>query len=235
MQRLVASSLLSLSLALALPAPFALAQNPAPDALLRSVADEVIDKLKLEQDAYAANPAKMAALVETRILPLFDFVQMTRLAAARHWHLATPEQQRVLAEEFKTLLVRTYATALTQYRDEAIVFRQLRAVPQDATVTVRSEVKQPGRERMTLDYDLEETPEGWKIYGVKLAGVCLITTYRDVFSEKIRDGGVDGLIAFLADSNRGGSSRFKAIKTAFWEKSQVMYAIFQKIIRSGWR
>lgn len=233
MQHLLAKSVLSL--ALALVAPAALAHGLAPDALLRSVAVEVLDEIRQDRQFYAANPMKLAAVVETRILPLFDFVHMTQLAAARGWRLATPEQQAVLAEEFKKLLVRTYATALAQYRDEVIVFKQLRAAPLDATVTVRSEVKQPGKERMTLDYEMERTPAGWKIYGVKVAGVCLVTTYRDVFAEKVRDGGVDGLIAFLANENRGASSRFNAIKASFWEQSRVMYAIFQKAIRSGWQ
>ena len=222
-----------LLLALALAAPASLAQGVAPDALLRAVTVEVIDKIKQEQELHAVDPAKVAALVETRILPLFDFVHMTRLAMARNWRLATPEQQRVLTEEFKTLLVRTYSTALAHYRGEVIDVKQLRAPPLGSEVTVRSDVKQPGKERMTLDYEMEKTPAGWKIYDVKVAGVCLVTTYRDLFAEKVRDGGVDGLIKFLVDENRGGGSRFNSIKTSFWEKSRVMYAIFQNVFRSG--
>jgi phospholipid transport system substrate-binding protein len=231
MQELVVKYVLLLALALAAPA--SLAQGVAPDALLRAVTVEVIDKIKQEQELHAVDPAKVAALVETRILPLFDFVHMTRLAMARNWRLATPEQQRVLTEEFKTLLVRTYSTALAHYRGEVIDVKQLRAPPLGSEVTVRSDVKQPGKERMTLDYEMEKTPAGWKIYDVKVAGVCLVTTYRDLFAEKVRDGGVDGLIKFLVDENRGGGSRFNSIKTSFWEKSRVMYAIFQNVFRSG--
>lgn len=222
-----------LLLALALAAPASLAQGLAPDALLRTVSVEVIDKIKQEQLHRAADPAKVTALVETRILPLFDFDHMTRLAVARNWRLATPEQQRVLTEEFKTLLVRTYSTALAHYSGEVIHFKQLRAAPPLGEVTVRSEVKQPGKERMTMDYEMAKTPAGWKIYNVKVADVCLVSTYRDVFAEKVRDGGVDGLINFLADENRGGGSRFNSIKASFWEKSRVMYAIFQNVFRSG--
>ena len=218
--------------ALALAAPGSLAQGVAPDALLRAVTVEVIDQIKQVQEPPAARSAKVAALVETRILPLFDFAHMTRLAMARNWRLATPEQQRVLTEEFKTLLVRTYSTALAHYRGEVIEVKPLRMAPLASEVTVRSEVKQPGTERMTLDYEMEKTPAGWKIYEVKVAGVCLVTTYRDVFAEKVREGGVDGLIRFLADENRRGSSRFNSIKTAFWEKSRVMYAIFQHVFRN---
>jgi phospholipid transport system substrate-binding protein len=222
-----------LLLALALAAPASLAQGVAPDALLRAVTVEVIDKIKQDQALQAVDPAKVAALVETRVLPLFDFVHMTRLAMARNWRLATPEQQTMLTQEFKTLLVRTYSTALAQYRGEVIDVKQLRAAPLGTEVTVRSEVKQAGKEPMTLDYHMEKTPAGWKIYDVKVAGVRLVTTYREVFAEKIRDGGVDGLIKSLADGNRGGGSRFNSIKTAFWEKSRVMYAIFQNVFGSG--
>ena len=99
---------------------------------------------------------------------------MTRLALARNWHLATPEQQRVVTDEFRTLLMRTYVNALARYRDELIVFKRLRTAPRGNGVTVRSEVKQPGKERTTLDYEMEKTPAGWKIYNIKVADVCLI-------------------------------------------------------------
>lgn len=222
-----------LLLALALAASAALAQDVAPDALLRAVSVKVFDTLRGERGPQASDPAKVAVLVETMILPLFDFVQMTRLAAARNWRLATPEQQRVLTEEFKTLLVRTYSTALANYSGQVIDFKQLRAAPLDSEATVRSEVKQPGKARMTMDYEMEKTQTGWKIYDVKVAGVRLVTTYRDVFAERVRDGGVDGLIKFLADGNRGGGSRFNSVKNSFWEKSQLMYAIFQNMLQSG--
>lgn len=231
MRDLVAKYLLLLALALAAPA--SLAQGLAPDALLRAAADEVIAQIKYDPEFEAADAAKFAALVDARIMPLFDFVHMTRLAMARNWRLATPEQQRMLTEEFKKLLVRTYSTALAQYGDEVINFRQLRAVPLETEVTVRSEVKQAGKEPMTLDYDMEKTAAGWKIYDVKVAGVRLVTTYREIFAEKVREGGVDSLIKSLADGNQGRSSRFNAIKTAFWEKSRVIYAIFQNVFRSG--
>ena len=131
------------------------------------------------------------------------------------------------------LLVRTYSTALTHYRGEVIEFKRLRAALRDTEVTVRSEVKQSGKERMTLDYDMQKTPAGWKIYDVKVAGVRLVTTYREIFGEKVRDSGVDGLIKSLVAWNRGGSSKFNSVKTAFWEKFHVMYAIFRNAIQSG--
>jgi len=221
-----------LLLALALAAPASPAQGVAPDALLRTVKFEVIDKITQDQELRAADPAKVAALVETRVLPLFDFVHMTRLAMARNWHLASPEQQELLTEEVRTLLARTYSNALAQYRGEVIHFRQLRAAPLDTEVTVRSDVKQAGKELMTLDYHMENTPAGWLIYDVKVADVRLVTTYRDLFAEKIRAGGVDGLIKFLVNENRGGDSGFNSIKSAFWEQSWVMYTVFKN---SYWR
>ena len=220
------------ALLLALFAPAALAQS-APDALLRAVADEVISELHQARDFQAADQAKIADLVEAKVLPLFDFVRMTRLALARNWHLATAEQRRILTEEFKTLLVRTYSTALARYRGEDIVFKQVRAASSEKEATVRSEVKQSGRERMFVDYEMENTPQGWKIYGVKVAGVCLVSNYRDLFNEKVREGGVSGLIMFLAERNRGEESRFKTIQASFWEKSRVFYAILQKALRGG--
>jgi phospholipid transport system substrate-binding protein len=231
MRQLLTKCVLLLAAAPAAPALFA--QGVAPDALLRAVTFEVIETIKQDQQLHAVDPAKVMVLVETRIAPLVDFDRLTRLAMARNWVLATPEQQRVLTAEFKTLLVRTYSTALAHYRGEVIVFKQLRAAPLDTEVTVKSEVKQPGEERVTLDYVMEKTPAGWRIYDVKVGGVRMVTTYRDVFAEKVRDGGVDGLIKFLADENRGGGSRFNAIKTSFWEKSRVMYAIFQNMVRSA--
>ncbi len=223
----------ALLLTLGLAAPAALAQVLAPDALLRAVTAEVIAEIKQDQRLQAADPAKLANLVETRILPLFDTVHMTRLAMAHNWNLATPEQQRILTEEFKTLLVRTYSTTLGHYRDEVIYFKRPRVSAVDSEVTVRSEVKQTGKEPMTLDYQMENTPAGWKIYDVKVAGVRLVTTYREVFAEKVRDVGVDGLIKSLAAGNRGGGSRFNSIKTSFWEQSRVMYALFENMFHSG--
>src|SRR5512140_810553 len=222
-----------LLLAFMLAAPASMAQALAPDALLRQAAFDVLDSIRHDPGLPGADPAKVAALVETRILPLFDFAHMTRLAAARNWHLATPEQRSRLTEEFRTLLVRTYSSALERYRGEQIVFKQTRAAPSAEEATVRSEVIQPGKERMTLDYDLQKTAAGWKIYNVKLADVSLISTYCEVFAEKVRAGGVDGLIKFLADENRGSGSRFNSIANSFWEKSKVMYAIFQNVFRTA--
>lgn len=222
-----------LLLALALVPPVSLAEGAAPDLLLRAAADDVIGKIKFDRELQALVPARAEVLVEGSLVPLFDFSHMTKLAVARNWNLATPAQQSTITEEFKKLLVRTYSTALARYQGETVDFKQLRTAPQSNNVTVRSELKQPGNQKTTLDYEMERTPAGWKIYNVKIADVCLVSTYRDIFAEKVREGGVDGLIQFLAQENRGGASRFNAIETDFWEKSRLVYAIFQKVLRSG--
>ncbi len=211
------------------------AQAAPPEALLQTVADRLIDEIRQDPGLRSSDPARIETLVESRIVPLFDFERMTRLAAARNWSLATPEQQQAITEEFRALLVRTYSSALARYSGERVVFKPLRAPSPDSEVTVRSEVKQAGKERTTLDYDMIKTPAGWRIYNVKFADVCLVSTYRDVFAEKVRHDGIDGLIKFLAEENNGGGSRFNTIKRSFWEKSRVMYAILQDALRAALR
>ncbi len=195
---------LALALMAALAAPLASAQDVAPDVLLKSVTAEVIAIIRQDADIQAGNPAKVAELVETRILPHFDFVRMTQSAVARNWQLATPEQQQALTEEFRTLLVRTYSAALSGYRDQVVEYKPLRAEPGATEVTVRSDMRQPGRERLNIDYDMEKTPAGWKVYDIKIAGVSLVTTYRGTFATRVRDGGIEGLIKSLWDKNRQG-------------------------------
>lgn len=202
-----------LLLALALAAPVLPAQEAAPNAMLQSVTLEVIAALKQERDLHGGNPKQVASLLETKVLPLFDFPRMTQIAVARNWRLATPQQQAALTTEFRTLLVRTYSTVLSSYRDQVIEFRGMRSAPADTEVTVKSVVKQSGTAPVPMDYDMEKTPAGWKVYDIKVAGVSLVTTYRDSFSEKIRDDGVDGLIKALEDKNRQGDSRSRSPKS----------------------
>jgi phospholipid transport system substrate-binding protein len=211
MQKVILKSVLALVFALA--APLALAQDVAPDVLLKGVTSEVIAIIKQDKDAQAGNPARVADLVETRILPLFDFAHMTQLAVARNWRVATPEQQKALTAEFKTLLVRTYSMALSNYRDQVIEFKRLRAAPGDTEVTVNSVVKETGTESLTIAYDMEKTPAGWKVYDIKIDGVSLITTYRETFAGKVRAAGVDGLIKSLSDKNRQGDARIRSRQT----------------------
>lgn len=195
------------ALALAFAASSLFAQEMAPDTLLKVVTTEVTDIIKRDRQLQAVSTAKIMELVESKILPLFDFARMTQVALARNWRVASPEQKKLLVAEFKILLVRTYASALSGYDDQVIEFKPLRLTPGDAEVTVKTDMKQPGREKLTMDYEMEKTPAGWKVYNIKVAGVSLLTTYRDSFTEIVRDRGVDGLIKSLADKNRLSKER----------------------------
>ena len=192
-----------LSLLLVALSSVALAQEVAPDILVKRITTEVIGIIKRDKDIQAGNPRKIADLVEKRILPHFSFARMTQIAMAVNWRRATPEQQKALTEEFKTLLVRSYSNALSLYRDQVIEFKPLRMRPEDSDVTVKSEIRQKGAQPVTLHYDMEKTPSGWKVYDVKVNGVSLITNYREDFAAQVRESGIDGLIKVLVSKNRG--------------------------------
>jgi phospholipid transport system substrate-binding protein len=200
-------------LALIASAAQAQLQAQAPDVLVKSISQDVIAIIKQDKDIQAGNLAKITELIETKVLPHFNFTRMTQIAMARNWRLASPAQQKELAGEFRTLLVRTYSTALTSYRDQVIEFKPLRSRPEDTEVTVRSEVKQSGSQPVTIDYDVEKTPAGWKAFDVKIGGVSLVTTYRETFASEVREHGVDGLIKSLAAKNRQGDAHPKSGKT----------------------
>jgi len=181
----------------------ALAQTVAPDVQVRTITDEVAAAIAKDKDIQAGDTAKAADLIEAKIVPHFDFTRMARLAMGRNWRAATPEQQKQIAEEFKTLLVRTYSTALVNYKGQKIDYLPLRAKPEDDEVTVRSDVKPSGGgQPVDIDYEMEKTPAGWKIYDVKVGGVSLVTTYRDTFASEVRERGIEGLIKSLAAKNR---------------------------------
>ena len=190
-------------LLLALLAPLAQAQMVAPDALVKGITDDVSATIMKDKDIQAGDTKKAADLIEAKIVPHFNFTRMARIALARNWRSATPEQQKELASEFKTLLVRTYSTALVNYKGQRIDYKALRAKPEDDEVTVKSEVKPSGSTQpVAIDYELEKTANGWKIYDVKVDGISLVTTYRDTFATEVRERGIDGLIKSLAAKNR---------------------------------
>lgn len=189
-----------LVLSLALVAPVLQAKEVAPDAVLSSVTTEVVATLKQYKEL-AENPAKVAELIEKKVVPIFDFSRMTQLATARNWRHASAAQQNALTAEFKKLLVRSYSTALAGYCDQVIAYKPLRWEPRDTDATVRSQVRQ-GAEVLTIDYAMVKTAEGWKVYDVKIDNVSLVTAYREGFAAKVRDAGVDGLIRALAEKNR---------------------------------
>jgi phospholipid transport system substrate-binding protein len=193
---------LVLSIFAFLPVVPATAQGQAPDALVKGVTQEVLSIIKQDKDIQSGSTKKTIALIEDKVLPHFNFTRMTALAMGANWRKATPDQQKALIEQFKTLLVRTYSTALTSYRDQAIDFKPLRAQSGDTEVTVRSEVKLSGTEPISIDYSMEKGNDAWKVYDVAVGGVSLVTTYRDTFAAEVRNGGVDGLIKALTDKNR---------------------------------
>ena len=192
----------SLVLPLAFVASLAGAQE-APDALVKRVAEDVLTSIRADKDIQAGNQAKIKQVMETKLVPNFDFPRMTALAMGRNWRAATPEQQAQLTDQFRTLLVRTYSGALANYRENTMDYKPLRMSPGDTEVTVRTEVKRAGQAPVQIDYSMEKTPDGWKAYDVIVAGVSLVTNYRDEFTDTIKNSGIDGLIKVLADKNRG--------------------------------
>ena len=180
----------------------ALADTVAPDALVKGVTDDVITIVRQDKAIQSGDTRKAVELVETKVLPYFDFAHMTRLAVGKDWKQASPDQKAQLTQEFKTLLVRTYSNALTQYRNQVIDFKPLKAKPEDTDVIVRTEVRQAGAKPVQIDYALDKQADGWKVYDVMVAGVSLVTNYRDSFGQEVRTGGIDGLIKSLKDKNK---------------------------------
>ena len=190
-------------LLLALAPLGALAADEAPDAMVKRIADEVVAIVKTDKDLRAGNSAKVVQLAEEKVLPHFDFTRMTRLAVGRNWQQATPEQREALTKEFRTLLVRTYSSSLSQYRDQKIQVKPLQVSPGDEDVVVRTAILQENGPQIPIDYRMEKTKEGWKVYDVVIDGASLVTTYRGTFNDQVQKGGIDGLLKTLQDRNAG--------------------------------
>jgi phospholipid transport system substrate-binding protein len=196
------SQLTAFFIVLALAFSGATASQPlAPDVLVKSVTLEVIDLIGKDKEI-KGDRAKLVQMIDAKVLPHFNFAAMTALAVGPAWKKATPEQQKRLTDEFKTLLVRTYASALAAYSDQKFEFRALRAKPADTDVTVNVRVLQSGAQPVTIDYAMEKTPVGWKVYDMVVGGVSLVANYRTEFNNKINSGGIDGLIADLRLKNK---------------------------------
>ena len=191
--------------AVVLAAPALRAQS-APDEFIRTVSGEVIDAVKADKAIQAGDTKRINALVDEKVMPHVNFQRMTSSAVGRFWRQATPEQQKRLQDEFKTLLVRTYSGALTQVKDHKVQLKPLRAKPEDTDVVVRTEVRGAG-EPIQLDYRLEKADSGWKIYDVNVLGVWLVEQYRSSFAQEIGAKGIDGLIASLAEKNKAAASK----------------------------
>jgi phospholipid transport system substrate-binding protein len=178
------------------------ADMTAPDALVKSVTEEVLAILRSDRDIQAGNVRKVVDLVDKKVLPHFDFVRMTQLAVGRHWRAASPEQQKALVHEFRALLVQTYAATFVAYRDQMIEYRPLRVQPEDTDVVVRSSVSMPGGKPVTIDYRMHKTGDGWKVYDVVVGDLSLVQSYRGTFNGEVQKGGVEGLIKALVDKNK---------------------------------
>lgn len=198
-RRLVALAVTALALA---AGATAFAQELAPDALARKSIDEVLAVIRADKELQNGNPKKLHALVEEKILPHFDFSRMTRLAVGRNWAQASDAQKEALTREFQTLLVRTYSTSISQYRNQTIDVKPAKIASGDKDTVVKTVVNQPGGQPIPIDYAMERTDKGWKVYDVMVDGVSLVTTYRGSFNEQVQKGGVDGLVKTLADRNR---------------------------------
>jgi phospholipid transport system substrate-binding protein len=199
--RLAASAAAFLLLVFSVVTGAARADDAAPDVLVKNVTLEVIDIIQKDQDIQKGDRKKVVALIETKVLPHFNFQTMTASAVGRNWDKATPEQKTRLADEFKTLLVRTYASALASYSSQKFDFRPLRAKPTDTDVTVNVRVMQSGAQPVTIDYDMEKRPNGWKVWDVRVGGISLVANYRTEFDNLVRDKGVDGLLKALQAKN----------------------------------
>ena len=175
----------------------------APDTLAKKVTDEVLAVIRTDKDIQSGNTRKVLDLVEAKVLPHFNFGRMTRLAVGAPWRQATPAQQQTLTNEFRALLVYTYTSAYSQYRNQAIEYKPLRLQPSDTDVVVRSLIKQPGgAEAVDVSYSVEKTDQGWKVYDVAIGGISLVQNYRSSFNSEIQRGGIDGLIASLENKNK---------------------------------
>jgi phospholipid transport system substrate-binding protein len=173
----------------------------APDVMIKRLSTEVLESIKADKGVQSGDTSKVVALVDTKIMPNVNFTRMTSSAVGRGWKQATPEQQKRLQDEFKILLVRTYSGALSEVRDQTISMKPLRSAPEDTEVIVRSEVKGRG-DPIQLDYRMEKSATGWKIYDLNVLGVWLVETYRAQFAQEINAGGIDGLITKLTDRNK---------------------------------
>ena len=194
--------LIAFALVLAHVSSGAASADIAPDVLARSMTDEILALIRADKDLQAGDPQKVMQIVESKVLPHFNFTRMTQLAVGGNWRQASPEQQKILIDEFRTLLVRTYTTAFMQYRNETVDYRPLRMAPTDTDVVVKSLIKRAAGQPVAVDYSMEKAAGAWKVYDVKIEGISLVENYRNTFNNEIQRGGVDGLIKTLADKNR---------------------------------
>jgi phospholipid transport system substrate-binding protein len=187
-------------LALITAAAAAAAQEQAPDVLVRQVTEDIVGHIRKDRDL-ATNPHRLLELVDAKVLPHFNFTRMTMLAVGRPWRDASPPQREQLVKEFRTLLVRTYSTALEQYSNQTLEVKPAAVQPADSEASVRTQINQPGGQPIMMDYRMERTPQGWKVFDVSIEGVSIVTTYRSSFATEVSRGGIEGLIRTISAQN----------------------------------
>lgn len=192
----------SLILAAMLAASSAAWAEVSPDALAKNTTNEVLRIVRQDKDIKSGNSRKILDLVEEKILPNFDFQHMTQLAVGKHWPRATTEQQQALVNEFRTMLVRTYSSALSSVADYKVEFKPFNSAPGDTDVTVNTEVSKPGAPPIPIDYRMEKKNGTWKVFDVQVDNVSLVTVYRNSFNSEVRRSGIDGLLAALQRRNK---------------------------------
>jgi phospholipid transport system substrate-binding protein len=179
------------------------ADLPDPDVLIKNTVRDVLEVVRNDKDLRSGNQMKMLELVDAKVLPHFNFEHMTKLAVGKSWRTATTEQKQALMSEFRIMLVRTYTKAFTSYRDQTVEIKPLKLDLSMTEVTVKTTIVKPGSQQPILvDYDMERTPNGWKVYDLTVEGVSLVTSYRGTFADQIQQIGIDGLIKTLSDKNK---------------------------------
>ncbi len=195
------------SLVLALTASSVAFAQTAPDELVRKNTGDILTAIKADKDLAAGDQKKIEKLAEEKVLPYFNFMHMTQLAVGRNWKDASDDQKKALIEQFRTLLVRTYSTSLSQFRNQSVDVKPLKLSATDTDVIVKTIIAQPGGQPIPIDYSMEKLPEGWKVFDVLIDGVSLVTNYRSSFNTEIKANGIDGLVKSLSDRNAKNSAK----------------------------
>jgi phospholipid transport system substrate-binding protein len=182
----------------------------APDVLIKNTVQEVVAIIKQDKDIQAGDQKKIIALVDAKVLPHFDFVRMTQLAAGRYWRTATPEQKQALVTEFRNMLVRTYTKVFTVYRDQTVDVKPFKMAAEDNEVTIKTTISKPGSQVIPVDYEMKKTADGWKVFDISIEGVSMVMSYRGTFASQIQESGIDGLIKTLSNKNTADGDVIKA-------------------------
>ena len=190
-----------------------------PDELVKRTSEDVLATVKSDADIQAGDQAKIFALAEEKIVPNFNFDKVSRLVLGKNWTKATPEQKTAFQTEFRTLLIRTYATALSKYKNQTIEYKPLRMAEGANTASVKTAIVQPGGQPIAVDYSLEKKADAWKVYDIVIEGVSLVTNYRGQFAQEIRQNGIDSLIKKLGDKNKAAAAKNAAPQNTAAQKA----------------